>query len=246
MHCSSLWFLRSLCTLFLCFMSIFSQSALALEPNPLSEESCRALFSFCTCSENQCIPEFESSIEKLSSSRIEKLKQGAWKKGCPIALSDIRSLHLLYLREDGSVQKGELIVAEKAAEDLKRVFARLYQQRFPIHKMQSVENYDGDDDRSMADNNTSVLNCRNVKGTSKWSEHSYGLAIDINPLWNPYVRKNNVEPPEGKQFLDRTLTISGLIRSTDPIVGFFTDIGWKWGGTWTRSKDYQHFSARGR
>ena len=227
-------------------MPILFQSASALEPSPLTEEICRTRFSSCTCSDHQCIPEFEASIEKLTRPRIERLKQGAWSEGCPITLSEIRSLKLLYLREDGSVQRGELVVAEKASEDIKHVFARLYQLRFPIHQMQSLENYGGDDDLSMADNNTSVLNCRNVKGTSKWSEHSYGLAIDINPLWNPYVRNKNVEPPQGTDFLDRSVSMPGLIRSGDPIVQFFAEIGWKWGGNWTRSKDYQHFSARGR
>jgi poly-gamma-glutamate synthesis protein (capsule biosynthesis protein) len=246
MHCSSRGFLGFICTVFILCVAIMFQPASALEPNPLTEEECRTRFSSCTCTENQCIPEFEASIEKLTPSRIQKLKQGAWSTGCPIALSEIRSLNLIHLREDGRVLRGELIVAEKAVEDIKRVFARLYQMRFPIHKMQSVENYGGDDDLSMADNNTSILNCRNVKGTSKWSEHSYGLAIDINPLWNPYVRNKKVEPPKGKDFVDRTLSVPGLIRSGDPIVQFFSDIGWKWGGHWTRSKDYQHFSARGR
>ena len=222
------------------------QTLWALEPIPLSKEQCFSQFQQCTCTSVGCIPEFESSIHDLTPKRIEALKKGAWEEGCPIALADIRSISVLYVREDGTVHHGELVLAKEQAENIVQVFRRLYQQGFVIHSMKSIEHYGGDDDLSMADNNTSALNCRKVKGTTKWSEHSYGLAIDINPLWNPYVRNQSVEPPEGKHFLDRTLSQEGLIKTGDSIIDFFGDIGWKWGGYWTKSKDYQHFSLRGK
>lgn len=222
------------------------QNLWALEPSLLSKEQCFLQFQTCSCRNEGCVPEFQSKIEKLTPERIDALKKGTWEEGCPIALVDIRSLSLLYIREDGTVHEGELIVAKQEAENIVAVFRRLYLQGFVIHSMKSVENYGGNDDLSMADNNTSALNCRKVKGTTKWSEHSYGLAIDINPLWNPYVRKQHVEPPEGVQFLDRSLDQEGLIKKEDPIIDFFADIGWKWGGYWTNSKDYQHFSLHGK
>ena len=223
----------------------YSPITFATEPTPLSKEECQEQFESCTCLEAQCVPNFESKILDLTQERIEALKKGAWEEGCPISLSDIQSIQLIYLREDGSVQRGELVVARKVARDVESIFQKLYESRFVIHKMDSIENYDGNDDLSMADNNTSGLNCRNVKGTKKWSQHSYGVAIDINPLWNPYVRKSKVEPPEGKDYLDRTSDMPGLIKSDDLIIRLFRDAGWKWGGNWRNSKDYQHFSLTG-
>lgn len=223
----------------------YSPITFAAEPRPLSKEECQTQFESCTCIELQCVPEFESKILDPTPERIERLKKGAWEEGCPISLSEIQSIHMIYLREDGSVQRGELVVARKVAKDVESIFRTLYESGFVIHKMDSIEHYDGNDDRSMADNNTSGLNCRNVKGTKKWSQHSYGVAIDINPLWNPYVRKNKVEPPEGEKYLDRTSDLPGLIHRDDLIVRLFRDAGWKWGGHWRNSKDYQHFSLTG-
>lgn len=224
----------------------YSPITFAVELTPLSSKDCRALYQSCSCSENECIPDFESKIVDLSSTRIEKLKQGGWEEGCPIALSEIQSVTVLHIKEDGSVQQGELIVARSVAKDVEKVFRALFESRFVIHKMVSIENYGGNDDLSMKDNNTSALNCRNVKGTNRWSQHSYGTAIDINPLWNPYVRSRTVEPPEGAEFLDRNAKVPGLIRAGDPIITLFREIGWKWGGYWRNSKDYQHFSLSGR
>ena len=106
--------------------------------------------------------------------------------------------------------------------------------------------FDGSDDASMKANNTSAFNCRNIKNTNRYSQHSYGEAIDVNPLWNPWVKGTLVDPPEGQDFLDRTSDLPGLIRDGDPIVKIFAEKGWKWGGYWTSRKDYQHFSTSGK
>ena len=224
----------------------YSPITFALEPTPLSEQDCSSQFASCSCTKDECVPNFESKISTLTEKRIAELKKGAWQEGCPVQLSDVRSLSLLYVNEDGRVHKGELVVAKQVVKDVTSIFKRLYESRFVIHKMQSIEIYDGNDDRSMADNNTSALNCRNVKGTKRWSQHSYGIAIDINPLWNPYVRRGKVEPLEGKNFLNREADLPGLIHHDDAIVQWFLDAGWGWGGHWKNSKDYQHFSANGR
>jgi hypothetical protein len=112
--------------------------------------------------------------------------------------------------------------------------------------MEPVDVYDGDDNRSMAANNTSAFNCRAVTGGSSWSEHSYGTAIDINPLRNPYVRGGTVLPPEGSAYADRGLDEPGMIHAGDEVVETFGAHGWIWGGTWDSTKDYQHFSTSGR
>ena len=109
-----------------------------------------------------------------------------------------------------------------------------------------IDVYDGSDDASMAANNTSAFNCRAVTGGSSWSEHSYGTAIDVNPLVNPYVRGNTVLPPEGSRYADRTRDDPGMIHSGDSTVEAFSARGWIWGGTWSSPKDYQHFSTSGR
>ena len=122
----------------------------------------------------------------------------------------------------------------------------LYDQRFPIRRMQPVEAYGSSDERSMAADNTSAFNCRGVTGSSSWSEHAYGRAIDINPLENPEVRRGVVSPPGGRAYLDRSKWKKGMIYSRDKTVRAFAAVGWRWGGYWHSLKDYQHFSWNGR
>jgi len=112
--------------------------------------------------------------------------------------------------------------------------------------MEPVDAFGGDDDRSMAANNTSAFNCRTIAGSSRWSEHAFGRAIDINPVQNPYVRGASVDPPAGATFLDRASGAPGLITADGPVVAAFAKIGWRWGGAWSAGQDYQHFSASGR
>lgn len=116
--------------------------------------------------------------------------------------------------------------------------------------MQLVDDFGGGDDRSMAANNTSAYNCRRVAGTDAWSKHAYGAAIDINPVQNPYVTPTSTVPTAGRRYADidrsgDTQAPDGVIREGDVVVRAFADIGWEWGGHWTGSKDYQHFSASG-
>jgi hypothetical protein len=112
--------------------------------------------------------------------------------------------------------------------------------------MEPVHRYGGDDERSMAADNTSAFNCRPVTGGSSFSRHSYGTALDLNPLRNPYVKGERVLPPEGRAWLERDGTRPGVITGEGPVVQAFRAIGWKWGGDWRSSKDYQHFSTDGR
>ena len=114
--------------------------------------------------------------------------------------------------------------------------------------MRLVDDYGGDDDRSMAANNTSGFNCRRVAGQQNWSAHAYGAAIDLNPLQNPYVQGVSVDPPAGRRFaaIDRGSSAPvplGVIRVADRPVAAFARIGWQWGGYWVSSKDYQHVAA---
>ena len=142
-------------------------------------------------------------------------------------------------------------MARRHARDVVDVFRQLFEAAFPIRRMQLVDVYGADDDRSMAANNTSAYNCRRVAGTDRWSEHAYGGAVDINPVQNPYVRGTSFVPAEGARYVDvprgaDARPAPGVIVAGDVVVRTFARIGWEWGGTWQSSRDYQHFSASGR
>jgi hypothetical protein len=163
-----------------------------------------------------------------------------------VPLESLRYLTLTHWGYDGRVHAGELVVNAAHADAVVRAFAELFDAGFPIERMQLVDDYGGDDKASMRANNTSAFNCRDVDGRpGVRSAHSWGTAIDINPLVNPWVRGTVVDPPEGAPYADRTQQIPGGIFAGDAVVRAFHDIGWAWGGEWPTSKDWQHFSADG-
>ena len=189
---------------------------------------------------------FEGSVSPIDAATRARMT-ASWRPGCPVAISDLRLLRLTYVGFDEAIHSGELVVHASRARAVLGVFEELFETRFPIERMELVDVYDGDDDRSMAANNTSAFNCRpSTRASGTWSQHAYGLAIDINPLQNPYIaRSGRVEPPEGSAFADRSQAARGLIRRDDVVVRAFERIGWSWGGDWSLAKDYQHFSANG-
>jgi len=127
-----------------------------------------------------------------------------------------------------------------------KVFATLYDERFPIRRMEPVSNFGGSDDASMAVDNTSGFNCRNAvaPGPPQWSAHAYGKAIDVNTIENPYLEGGKVLPPEGAAFAKRTPYRAGMAVPGGQLVRAFAAVGWYWGGRWN-SPDYQHFSSTG-
>ncbi|MDF2968591.1 MAG: hypothetical protein K0Q93_2369 [Nocardioidaceae bacterium] len=170
--------------------------------------------------------------------------------GCPVALRDLRFLTMRYVGFDGDPHVGEMVVHRTKVRDVVDVFRTLYERRWPIRRMRLVDDYRGDDDRSMAANNTSGYNCRLTGSGDRWSEHAYGRAIDINPVQNPYVVGSAVAPAEGRRYasLDRSADATpprGVIVADDVVVSAFERRGWVWGGDWVNSKDYQHFSSTG-
>jgi D-alanyl-D-alanine carboxypeptidase len=142
--------------------------------------------------------------------------------------------------------EGELIVAARWARPVASVFRRLYAARFPIRQLRLIDVYGGNDDRSDAADNSSGFNCRFVEGTTVWSEHARGRAIDLNPLENPQIKDGAFTPPAGRRFVNRTRWSRGMIHPRDKVVRAFASIGWHWGGYWHSLKDYMHFSATGR
>jgi hypothetical protein len=171
----------------------------------------------------------------------------SWRPGCPVPVEDLRLLTLSHWGFDGRVHRGGLVVHEDVAEDVVGVFRTLFRARFPIERMELVDRFGSDDNRVMAADDTSGFNCREATGQpGVWSEHSYGRAIDVNPLRNPYVDGDRVLPPAGRAYLDRSIPARGLIVPDGPVVRAFAAIGWTWGGHYHSVKDYQHFSLTGR
>lgn len=163
-----------------------------------------------------------------------------------ITVDELSYVHVLYLDFDGNPAEGELICNQAIAQDLVEIFHELYRAEYQIEKIQLIDAYGGDDDLSMADNNTSCFNYRVVSGSSSLSRHAYGLAIDINPLYNPYITYNkdqtiNVSPAAGEDYADRSKAFPYKIDEDDLCCRLFKEHGFTWGGNWNSCKDYQHF-----
>lgn len=163
--------------------------------------------------------------------------------------TELCHIYCLHYDKDGEPHHGELIVNKRIASKVLYIMQELYKAKYPIEKMRTIDHYDGDDERSMEDNNSSAYNYRNVGGTNVLSKHALGLAIDINPLYNPYVRKRkdgtlDVRPKAGRKYLKRHSAADKLpyeIVKGDICYRLFTEAGFTWGGGWRSLKDYQHF-----
>jgi hypothetical protein len=183
-----------------------------------------------------------AAIAPIAPSFAEKMRMTTWRPGCPVPIEDLRQVTVDYWSFEQKSSKGILIVHKDLAQEVGAIFADLYRRRFQIESIAPVEEYKGDDDASMAANNTSGFNCRDVTGKPGiFSNHSWGRAIDINPLTNPYVKGGNVSPPQSRRYLDRDQILPGLIRKDSFVVKRFLKAGWRWGGNWSDPIDYQHF-----
>jgi len=171
----------------------------------------------------------------------------SYRAGCPVGPADLRAVRLTYRGFDGRAHTGTLVVNRRATGAVVRAFRSLYAAGFPIRRMRPVSAYHGSDDASMAADNTSAFNCRRAVGsaTGSWSMHAYGLAVDVNPVENPYVLGGRALPPSGARFLDRSTVRRGMATAGGALVEAFAAVGWRWGGAWGASPDYQHFSTTG-
>ena len=172
----------------------------------------------------------------------EQMRGVSWQntEECP-TFEELRLLKVPYKRLDGEKADGEMIVHVSVADEVLAIFQDIMKCDFRIHRMFRIEHFNGSDEESMAANNSSGFNFRTIEGQKKLSAHAKGLAVDINPRWNPWVRGGNVSPPSGASFLDRDLEHPGLIRKNGKVVDAFRRRGWDWGGLWSNSKDYHHF-----
>lgn len=184
-------------------------------------------------------------IEDISDELFEKMKGKSFKDDCILDRADLRYVHVLHKTLSGETLEGELVVNYHIAKETLKIFKELYEADYPIEKIRLIDEYDADDESSMADNNSSSFNFRFVSNTNHISNHGYGLAIDINPLYNPYITTVNgeqhIEPANANEYADRDADFDYKITKDDLAYIVFTQYGFSWGGDWKNSKDYQHF-----
>lgn len=186
------------------------------------------------------------TIDTISDTVFQRMQGKSFKRDCTVKRSELRYLRLSHYDAEGKEHIGELVCNKMIASDLKEIFQELYKRHYPIQRMQLVDDYDADDEQSMRANNTSCFNFRRIAGSTKLSKHSQGLAIDINPLYNPYVKRQAngtliVQPANATCYADRRKAIPYKIERDDLCYRLFIKHGFKWGGAWTRQQDYQHF-----
>jgi hypothetical protein len=191
-------------------------------------------------------PEFRAVVRLISPQERAAMTPSVWRRGCPVALAALRHVSLPFVGFDGRVRRGALVVHNGAARDVVTAFRALYRARFPIRRMRPIQAYGGSDFTSIEADNTSAFNCRPVEGTSRWSEHAYGRAIDINPIENPYVSGGATSHRASEPYLDRSPYRAGMAVEGGALVRAFDAVGWGWGGRWRGISDFQHFSASGR
>ncbi len=187
--------------------------------------------------------EFTASVGPVPAAVVQR---STWSPACPVGLDDLRYVTVDFWGFDGRPHTGELLVNASAADGLVQVFRRLHQSRFPIEEMRVVRAEELDLPPTGDGNNTTAFVCRPITGGSSWSQHASGLAVDVNPFHNPYLRGDLVVPELASAYADRDDRRPGMVRPGDVVTGSFATLGWGWGGAWSTTKDYMHFSATGR
>lgn len=192
---------------------------------------------------------YASDLTEEIKEKITGVSYPASDENIKISYGDLALVHVQYYDFNGSVQEGDMVCNKLIAQDLVEIFEELYKEKYPVDKIRLVDEYGGDDEASMADDNSSCFNYRVVAGTDRLSNHSYGLAVDINPFYNPYIRTRNgktiISPAGSEAYADRSADFPHKIDENDLCYRLFTEHGFDWGGAWTHSKDYQHFEKNG-
>ena len=185
------------------------------------------------------------TISEIPDTIFEFMQGRSYKADCTIPRSDLRYLIILHRNMDGQAVVGELVVNKEISADILDIMRELYELNYPIEQVRLVDYYEGDDELSMPANNSSAFNWRTQTGSSaKISKHATGMAIDINPLYNPYYRfpyVNETVSPGGDLYMDRMWEFPFKIDEDDDCYRIFTEHGFKWGGSWNSLRDYQHF-----
>lgn len=196
-----------------------------------------------------CYAEDESGfwISEIDEATFARIKGKSYKDNCPIPLEDLRYLHVLHKDIKGITHEGELVCNVYIASDVLEIFRALFLADYPIERVRLVDEYGADDETSMRDNNSSCFNFRFISHTTKISKHGLGLAVDINTLYNPYVKTVNgkliIEPATAGEYTDRSKNFPYKIEKGDLCYKLFIERGFEWGGEWKTVKDYQHFEV---
>lgn len=185
-----------------------------------------------------------STIDDATFLRMQK--GGSYPTGCTVPRSSLRYLQVLHYDFEGNVQTGELVCNKAIADDLLAIFRELYEAHYQIERISLIDDYGADDESSMRANNTSCFCYRTTAGSKNLSKHALGMAIDINPLQNPYVKtlangKTRIQPTTAGKYVKRTPRQKHMIDRSDLCYQLFIKHGFRWGGTWRTLKDYQHF-----
>ena len=183
--------------------------------------------------------------QEITDSIFARIEGKSFKENCTTPRRDLRYLKVLHYNKEGEELEGELICHKDIADDLLAIFRELHRAKYPIERMVLIDEYNADDEASMRANNTSAFNFRPASGMRRLSKHSTGMAIDINPLYNPLVKhregRTRVYPSTATPYIDRTRDFPYKIVKGDLCYRLFKKYGFSWGGDWRRSKDYQHF-----
>ena len=190
----------------------------------------------------------EFYIKPIPNDIFEKMQGKSYKENCTVPREELRYLHILHVGFDNNTHEGELIVNKRIAEDVLDIFKELYKAGYQIEKVRLIDEYNALDELSMRDNNSSAFNFRYISYSTTLSKHAMGLAVDINTLYNPYIKqvdgRLNIEPANAVQYVDRNRQFPHKIDHDDLCYKLFTKHGFEWGGDWEDSKDYQHFEIK--
>lgn len=186
---------------------------------------------------------FEASIDPIPP---DVLARSSWVAECPVAVDELRYLTMTHVGFDGEFHIGEMIVNATVAEDVVEVFRKLFEARFPIEQMRVITAEEIDAPPTGDWNDTTSFVCRPAVGSTSWSQHAYGLAIDVNPFHNPYLKDDLVLPELASSYVERDDVKPGMIVEGDVVTEAFDEMGWGWGGRWKTLKDWMHFSQSGR
>ncbi len=186
-------------------------------------------------------------MAEITDELFNRMYGKSYKENCNVPREELIYLHILHKDLDGNTKQGEIVVNKLISDDVLDIFKELYKANYPIEKVRLIDEYNADDESSMRDNNSSSFNFRFISHTTTISKHGRGLAVDINPLYNPYIKEVNgqrsLEPSTAEPYVDRTADFPYKIDHNDLCYKLFMEHGFEWGGDWENAKDYQHFEV---
>ncbi len=190
-------------------------------------------------------PPSDEFVWTIGSIPPQVLARSSWVPECPVTVDELAYVTVSHIGFDGEFHTGEIIVNASVALDIVEAFRKLHEARFPIEQMRVITKEEIDAPPTGDWNDTTSFVCRPAVGSNGWSNHAYGLAVDVNPFHNPYLKGDLVLPELASAYVDRTNIRPGMIQAGDVVVQAFRDIGWAWGGNWSSLKDWMHFSHNG-